>query len=64
MNCAAADAKFLHCLPARRGEEVTSEVIDSPASAIVQQANNPASCSERIGSLVDDRGTKERLREK
>ena len=40
MNCAAADAKFLHCLPARRGEEVTSEVIDSPASAIVQQANN------------------------
>ena len=40
MKCAAADAKFLHCLPARRGEEVTSEVIDSPASAIVQQANN------------------------
>ncbi len=33
-------AKFLHCLPARRGEEVTSEIIDSPASAIIQQANN------------------------
>ncbi len=40
MDCAAKDAKFLHCLPARRGEEVTSEVIDGPASAIVQQANN------------------------
>jgi len=40
MNCAAEGAKFLHCLPARRGEEVSSEVIDSPASAIIQQANN------------------------
>lgn len=40
MDCAADGARFLHCLPARRGEEVTSEVIDSPASAIVQQANN------------------------
>lgn len=40
MDVARHDAKFLHCLPARRGEEVTSDVIDSPASAIVQQANN------------------------
>ena len=40
MSVAASDAKFLHCLPARRGEEVSSGVIDSPASAIIQQANN------------------------
>jgi ornithine carbamoyltransferase len=40
MENAADGARFLHCLPARRGEEVTSAVIDSPASAIVQQANN------------------------
>jgi ornithine carbamoyltransferase len=40
MKAARGGAKFLHCLPARRGEEVTSEVIDGPASAIVQQANN------------------------
>lgn len=40
MSVAAADAKFLHCLPARRGEEVSSGVIDSPMSAIIQQANN------------------------
>ena len=40
MSRAADGAKLLHCLPARRGEEVTSEVIDSPASAVIQQANN------------------------
>ncbi len=40
MDSARDGAKFLHCLPARRGEEVTSEVIDSPQSAIIQQANN------------------------
>ena len=40
MEQAADNAKFLHCLPARRGEEVATEVIDSDRSAIVQQANN------------------------
>jgi ornithine carbamoyltransferase len=40
MNQAADGAKFLHCLPARRGEEVASTIIDSDRSAIIQQANN------------------------
>lgn len=40
MSNAADNARFLHCLPARRGEEVASEVIDSERSAIIQQANN------------------------
>jgi ornithine carbamoyltransferase len=40
MQQAAADACFLHCLPARRGEEVTDEVLDGPQSVVVQQAGN------------------------
>lgn len=40
MALADRDVRFLHCLPARRGEEVAGEVIDGPASAIVLQAEN------------------------
>lgn len=40
MRSAPAEAIFLHCLPAKRGEEVTDEVLDSPNSVVVQQAGN------------------------
>jgi len=40
MAQADADALFMHCLPAHRGEEVTAEVLESPQSVIWQEAEN------------------------
>ncbi|MEM0923793.1 MAG: ornithine carbamoyltransferase [Pseudomonadota bacterium] len=40
MEEAAPDAVFLHCLPAHREEEVTSEVFDGPQSLVFDEAEN------------------------
>ena len=40
MRHAATEAIFLHCLPARRGEEVSDDVMDGPQSVVIQQAAN------------------------
>jgi ornithine carbamoyltransferase len=40
MHQADSRAIFMHCLPAHPGEEVTEEVLESPASAIFDEAEN------------------------
>lgn len=40
MNEANEDCLFFHCLPAKRGEEVSADVIDGPQSVVFEQAAN------------------------
>ncbi len=40
MAVAAKDARFMHCMPAHRGEEVDSEVFDGPNSLVIQQGHH------------------------
>jgi ornithine carbamoyltransferase len=40
LDLASGNCLVLHCLPAHRGEEISAEVIDGPASAVWDQAEN------------------------
>ena len=39
-DLAAPDCKFLHCLPAHRGEEVSAEILDGKCSIVYDEAEN------------------------
>jgi ornithine carbamoyltransferase len=40
LMAASQSCRVLHCLPAHRGQEITAEVIDGPASLVFEQAEN------------------------
>ena len=48
LSAARADAVFMHCLPAHRGDEVTADVIDGPQSVVWQQAENRLPTEEAL----------------
>jgi len=52
MARAGAEAVFMHCLPAHRGDEVTDEVADAPYSVIFEEAENRLHAQKAVMLLV------------
>jgi ornithine carbamoyltransferase len=52
MGQAPKDALFMHCLPAHRGDEVTDEVMDSPASIVFDQSENRLHTQKALLALL------------
>jgi ornithine carbamoyltransferase len=52
MKLAKVDAIFMHCLPAKRGQEVTSEVIDGKSSVVWNEAENRLHVQKALMSML------------
>jgi len=58
MGAAGPNAKFLHCLPAHCGEEVSAEVMDSPASIVFDEAENRLHIHKAVLGLLFEDGNR------
>jgi len=52
LSQAAPDVRFMHCLPAHRGDEVTDEVIDDPCSVVFDEAENRLHAQKALLTLL------------
>lgn len=52
LSIAKQDAVVLHCLPAKRGKEITDEVMDGPQSVVFDEAENRLHAHKAIMALV------------
>ena len=56
MSKAAQGAKFMHCMPAHRGEEVSAEVFDGPRSLVIEQGHNRMHAARAVFAFVSTGG--------
>jgi ornithine carbamoyltransferase len=52
LSLAKKDAVVLHCLPAKRGKEITDEVMDGPQSVVFDESENRLHAHKAIMALV------------
>lgn len=56
MAMAKPDAVFMHCLPAKRGMEVTDDVVDSPRSIVLDEAENRLHAQKAVMVRLMEKG--------
>lgn len=54
MSAAAPGARFMHCMPAHRGEEVSAEVFDGPRSLVIEQGHHRLSAARGALTFVKE----------